>query len=263
MARKLWLSILVGVLVVMWGVGAALAARPNDNRPFIVLAIVNVKEGYEEVAREELLRLIPLTNREPGCIFYQMHINVGTEEDNYMVENPRKYMFYEIWRSREDWDNHMTMSYLESWFKKAEEVCESIDLTLWEKADLPTNPVVPPGELPNPKEKYTLLALVDVKEGHEDRAWKEMLALVPYTHTEPGCMQYDMHVNLDRDTMARNYRKIMFYENWYNFKVWKVDHMGAEYLVRWFNFAPQVTEKIELTGWKMIDFEYAPTGKEK
>lgn len=66
--------------------------------------------------------------------------------------------------------------------------------------------------------KYILLTLVDVKEGCEDRVWKEMLALVPYNRTEAGCIQYDMHMNLDKDTMARNYRKIMFYENWYNFK---------------------------------------------
>ncbi|MCX7730924.1 MAG: antibiotic biosynthesis monooxygenase, partial [Candidatus Caldatribacterium sp.] len=158
---------------------------------------------------------------------------------------------------------HMEMPYLKAWVEKSKDVWEKIDLTIWEKDDLPTNPVFRGGENPNPKDRYTLLAIVDVKEGFEDRAFKEMMALVPLTHTEPGCIQYDMHVNLDMNTMARNYRKIMFYENWYDFKAWKVDHMQADYLVRWFNFSPQVTEKIELTGWKMIDFEYAPTGKEK
>jgi len=259
--KKAWVVFLAGIVLVgLMGWSVALA---GDNRPLVVLALVHVKEGYEQVAREELMKLIPLTNKEPGCLRYQMHINVGTEYDNYMVENPRLYMFYEIWRSREDWDKHMEMPYLKAWFEKSKEVCEKIDLFIWEAVDLPTNPVFRGGENPDPKEKYTLLALVDVKEGCEDRAWKEMLALVPYTHTEPGCIEYTMHVNLDMDTMARNYRKIMFYENWYNFKVWKEDHMKAEYLVRWFNFAPQVTEKIDLTGWKMIDFELTPTGKEK
>ncbi|MCS7241214.1 MAG: antibiotic biosynthesis monooxygenase [Candidatus Caldatribacterium sp.] len=235
----------------------------GDNRELVVLALNRIKAGYEQVAREELMKLIPLTNREPGCIFYRMHVNVGTEEHNYMVENPRFYMFYEIWRSRADWDKHMEMPYIKHWAEVAKEVCESWELYIWEKVNLPTNPVFRGGELTDPKEQYTLLALVDVKEGFEDRAFKEMLALVPLTHTEPGCIQYDMHVNLDMNTMARNYRKIMFYENWYNFKVWKVDHMQAGYLVRWFNFSPQVTEKIELTGWKMLDYELTYTGKEK
>jgi len=83
--------------------------------------------------------------------------------------------------------------------------------------------------------------------------------LVPLTHIEPGCVNYEMHVNLDMDTMGRNLREIMFYENWYDFKVWKYDHMGANYLVRWFDMAPQVTSAIELTGWKKIDFKETPS----
>ncbi|NSW76617.1 MAG: hypothetical protein HPY68_07555, partial [Candidatus Atribacteria bacterium] len=70
--------------------------------------------------------------------------------------------------------------------------------------------------------------------------------------------EYDMHVNLDMNTMARNPRKIMFYENWYDFKVWKFEHMKASYLVRWFEYSPKVMHKIELSGWKMIDFELVP-----
>jgi len=257
--RRFWLAFVFGmVLVGMLGWNVALA---GDNRPFVVLALVHVKEGYENLAREEMIKLVPLTRREPGCIRYDMHVNVGTEENNYTVENPKLYMFYEIWRSREDWDKHMEMPYLKAWFEKSKEVCEKIDITLWEPLYLPTSPVFRGGENPDPKEKYTLLALVHVKEGSEDRALKEMLALVPYTHIEPGCVEYTMHVNLDMDTMGRNYREIMFYENWYNFKVWKVDHMQASYLVRWFDYAPEVTTSIDLTGWKMIDFELVPSGK--
>lgn len=235
----------------------------GDNQELVVLSLNYIKEGCEEKARDALLSLVPLTNREPSCLFYQMHVNVGTEDDNYMVENPRLYMFYEIWRSRADWDKHMEMSYLEDWSNMAGKVCESWELYIWERVKLPTNPIFRGGKLPDPKETYTLLALVDVKEGCEDRAWKENLALVPYTHTEPGCMSYEMHINLDMDTMLKNPRKLMFYENWYNFKVWKHEHMQAEYLKRWFDFAPQVTHKIDLTGWKKIDFELTLTGKEK
>lgn len=230
----------------------------GDNRKLIVLALVHVKPGYEKVAREEQMKLVPLTRREPGCLRYDMHVSVGTEEHDYMIENPRYYMFYEIWRSREDWDKHMAMPYLKSWFEKSKEVCEKIDLSIWEKVEMPTNPTFRGEKNPDPKEKYTLTAMVHVKEGCEDRAWKEMLGLIPYTHIEPGCIEYDMHVNLDMNTMARNPRKIMFYENWYDFKVWKFEHMKASYLVRWFEYSPKVMHKIELSGWKMIDFELVP-----
>ncbi len=244
----------------------------GDNKKLTVLAIVHVKPGKEKIAKEELMKLVPLTHQEPGCINYDMHINVGTEWHNYKKENPRLYMFYENWRSREDWDLHMQMPYLQRWINEiAPKVTEKIELSIWEMVNMPTNPTFRGGENPDPEEKYTLLALVDVKpkdacigEGIPDcidRARKEMMSLVPLTHTEPGCINYEMHINLDMNTMAPNPRKVMFYENWYDFKVWKVDHMEADYLVRWFNMAPKLTEKIELTGWKMIDFKEKPVRK--
>ncbi|MGI6750622.1 MAG: putative quinol monooxygenase [Atribacter sp.] len=235
----------------------------GDNKELVVLSLNHIREGSEEKAKEVMKKLVPLTNREPSCFFYQMHVNVGTEDNNYMVENQRFYMFYEIWRSRADWDKHMEMPYLQEWKSIAGDVCESWQLYIWERVKLPTCPIFRGGDLVDPKDKYTLLALVDVKEDCEDRAWKEMLALVPYTHTEPGCISYEMHINLDMDNMTVNPRKIMFYENWYDYRVWKHEHMKADYLVRWFDMSPQVTHKIELTGWKLVDHELTATGKEK
>ncbi len=212
--------------------------------------------------------MVPLTRREPGCIQYDMHINVGTEPNDYMKENPRLFMFYEIWRSREDWDLHMNMPYLKRWFDMSKNVCEGIDITIWEMLKLPSSPVFRGLKNPDPKEQYTLLARVHIKPKDAclqykipdcvDRSWKEMLALVPLTHVEPGCINYEMHVNLDMNTMGRNHREIMFYENWYDYKVWKYDHMGANYLKAWFAMAPNVTTAIELTGWKLMDFIQTP-----
>jgi quinol monooxygenase YgiN len=240
----------------------------GDNKNFIVLAIVKVKPGNEKLAKEEMLKLVPLTRREPGCIQYDMHINVGTEPNDYMKENPGLFMFYEIWRSREDWDLHMNMPYLKRWFDMSKNVCEGIDITIWEMLKLPSSPVFRGLKNPDPKEQYTLLARVHIKPKDAclqykipdcvDRSWKEMLALVPLTHLEPGCINYEMHVNLDMNTMGRNHREIMFYENWYDYKVWKYDHMGANYLKAWFALAPNVTTAIELTGWKLMDFIQTP-----
>jgi quinol monooxygenase YgiN len=265
LSRKvLFLTIAVAFLFV-----ASSPALAGDNKTLTVLAIVKVKPGYEKVAKEEMLKLVPLTRREPGCVQYDMHVNVGTEEKDHMKENPRLYMFYENWRSREDWDLHMSMPYLKRWFDMSKDVCEGIDITIWEMLRLPTSPTFRGMKNPDPKEQYTLMARVHVKPKDGciqnkisdciDRSWKEMLSLVPLTHIEPGCINYEMHVNLDMNTMGRNPREIMFYENWYDFKVWKYDHMGASYLVRWFDMAPQLTTAIELTGWKKMDFTETPS----
>jgi quinol monooxygenase YgiN len=240
----------------------------GDNKNFVCLAILKVKPGNEKLAKEEMLKLIPLTRREPGCIQYDMHVNVGTEPNDYMKENPRLYMFYEVWRSREDWDLHLNMPFLKRWFEMTKTVCEGVDITLWEMLKLPSNPVFR-GVNPDPKEQYTLMARVHIKPKGDclkykipdcvDRSWKEMLSLVPLTHLERGCINYEMHVNLDMNTMGRNQREIMFYENWYDYKVWKYEHMTANYLKAWFGMAPDVTTGIELTGWKLIDFTQTPT----
>jgi quinol monooxygenase YgiN len=252
------------ILALAFVLGSMSFVFAGDNKNFTVLAIVKVKPGYEKLAKEEMLKLVPLTHREPGCIQYDMHINVGTEPNDYKIENPRLFMFYEIWRSREDWDLHMNMPYLVKWFNLSEKKCEGIDITIWEMLKLPTNPTFRGLENPDPKKQYTLMARVHIKDKGDctgvgipdciDRSWKEMLSLVPLTHIEPGCINYEMHVNLDMNTMGRNHREIMFYENWYDFNVWKYDHMNASYLVRWFDMADQVTTGIELTGWKKMNF---------
>jgi len=259
---------LLFLLAIVFLFVASTPVLAGDNKNFIVLAIVKVKPGNEKLAKEEMLKLIPLTRREPGCIQYDMHINVGTEPNDYMKENPRLFMFYEIWRSREDWDLHMNMPYLKRWFYMSKNVCEGIDITIWEMLKVPSSPVFRGLKNPDPKEQYTLLARVHIKPKDAclqykipdcvDRSWKEMLALVPLTHVEPGCINYEMHVNLDMNTMGRNHREIMFYENWYDYKVWKYDHMGANYLKAWFAMAPNVTTAIELTGWKLMDFIQTP-----
>ena len=229
----------------------------GDNQMLTLMALVYVKSGSEEQVKKELLNLVPITRQEPGCIQYDMHVNIDL---NTLEINPRMYLFYENWRSRQDWDLHMKMSYLKTWFDMAPKVTEKIELTIWKMYQSNTNPTFRGGKAPDPKEKFSLTAFVDNKPGFEDKAHKEMQALIPYTHLEPGCINYDMHINLEMDTMAPNPLKVLFYENWYNYKVWKMDHMKSDYLVRWFDMAPKVTDKIELLGWHQMHFseEYKP-----
>ena len=254
MFKKISLLVILSVVVSL--VGSSLVFAGN-NKKLTVVAVVYVKPGFEEQTKKELLKLVPLTHQEPGCINYDMHVNIDLET---LKENPRIFLFYENWRSREDWDLHMKMPYLRNWINMAPQLTEKIDLTIWEMQDMPTNPTFRGGVSPDREEKFSLMAEVYIKPGLEDKAIKELLSLVPLTHQEPGCINYDMHINLDMDTMAPNPRKVLFYENWYNYKVWKIDHMKSGYLVRWFDMAPTLTEKIDLTGWKMMDFkeEYEP-----
>jgi quinol monooxygenase YgiN len=235
------------------------AASPvfaGNNKKLTVVAIVYVKPGFEKQVEQELLKLVPLTHKEPGCLQYDMHVNIDLDT---LKVNPKMYLFYENWRSREDLDLHMKMPYLKSWFDMAPKVTEKIELTIWEMKESNTNPTFR-GAAPDPEEQFSLMAQLFIKPEFVDKAHKEMLSLIPLTHLEQGCINYDMHVNLNMDTMAPDQTKVMFYENWYNYKIWKNDHMKAPYLVRWFDMAPGLTDKINLTGWQLIHFseKYEP-----
>jgi len=273
--RKIFCLLVVAAFMI-GAVGISFAGD-YDGKKITVFARIKVKPENAEQAKNFLLKtVVPQTRQEPGCINYDMHEGVGTEPNNYTKKIDGYFMFYENWRSRQDWDKHMNMPYLKEWSALCDKVCASPpEVTIWEMIDIPSNAVFR-GTLPGP-EKYTLSALVTVKEKFDptctqvkmpapypptaripdcvDRSYKEMLALVPLTHLEPGCVNYEMHVGLNMDDNSRNYRKYLFYENWYDFNVWKYDHMGSAYLVNWFNLVPIVTVPVNgavLEGWKTI-----------
>ena len=279
--RKI-LCLLVVAAFMFGAIGISFAGE-NNGKKITVFARIKVKPQFSNKAKNFLLKkVLPQTRQEPGCINYDMHQGVGTEPDNYTKNIDGYFMFYENWRSREDWDKHMNMPYLLEWSalcngtEKKPGVCaEPPEVTIWEMIESPSNAVFRETS-PGP-EKYTLSALVTIRAKDDptcteatlpppyppntkigdcvDRSYKEMLALVPLTHLEPGCINYEMHVGLEMEDNARNYQKYLFYENWYDFKVWKEDHMLSSYLVNWFNLVPIVTVPVNgavLEGWKMI-----------
>jgi quinol monooxygenase YgiN len=248
MVKRISLLILLGAAV------ALMAGRPafaGDNRKLTVVAVVYAKPGLEKQVERELLKLVPLTRKEPGCLQYDMHVNIDLDT---LKINPGMYLFYENWRSREDWDIHMKMPYLKKWFDMAPDVTEKIDLTIWKMKEVNTNPTFRGKSIPNPEERFSLMAQLHIKPEYVDAAHKEMLSLIPLTHAESGCINYTMHINLNMETMAPKPAKVLFYENWYDYKIWKTEHMKAPYLVNWFEKAPNMTDKIELTGWHLLNF---------
>jgi quinol monooxygenase YgiN len=241
----------LGTLIMAVSIVASGPVFAGNNKKLTVVAVVYAKQGFEEQVKQELLKLVPLTRKEPGCLQYDMHVNVDL---NSLQVNPGMYLFYENWRSREDWDIHMKMPYLKNWFDMAPKVTEKIDLTIWQMYESNTNPTFR-ATLPEPEKQLSLMAQLFIKPEFVDKAHKEMLSLIPSTHLERGCINYDMHVYLDMNTMAPNPAKVLFYENWYDYKIWKNEHMNSPPLVRWFNMAPEMTDKIDLTGWQLIPFK--------
>ncbi|HVP79658.1 MAG TPA: antibiotic biosynthesis monooxygenase [Thermodesulfobacteriota bacterium] len=261
MLSKRVLFLMVAALFIVGAVAGSLAFAGVE-RPFSVVATIKIKPGFEKEAYKEMAALIPLTHREPGCLRYDMHVNVGLEPNDNKKENPSYIMFYETWLDRESWDMHMVKPYVKRWFTLAEKMTDGVEIYLYDKLSVGTVPTRQVDN-PDPKEMYTILALINIKPKDAnvkdgipdtvDRAWKEMLALIPLTHTDKSCINYDMHVALDMNTMGRKMSEVAFYENWYSYDLWKKDHMNAPYLKHWFDIAPKFVD-LKLTAWRKVDF---------
>ncbi|WP_299808547.1 putative quinol monooxygenase [uncultured Roseibium sp.] len=68
-----------------------------------IVANIHARPEKIELVKAELLKLVPITRAEKGCITYDLH------QDN---EDPAHFMFYENWESREIWQEHMNAPHL-------------------------------------------------------------------------------------------------------------------------------------------------------
>ncbi|MDG3088568.1 putative quinol monooxygenase [Vibrio hannami] len=73
-----------------------------------IVANIVAKEDNIELVKTELLKLIDITRAEEGCINYDLH------QDN---ENPKHFVFYENWESRELWQIHMGNQHLKDYIE--------------------------------------------------------------------------------------------------------------------------------------------------
>ncbi len=69
----------------------------------IIVADIHVHPDKVGLARAELLKLIPPTLAEEGCLQYDLHQD---------PEDPGHFLFYERWESRELWQAHMDSPHL-------------------------------------------------------------------------------------------------------------------------------------------------------
>jgi len=84
-----------------------------------IVATILVKEGKRDFVKSELLKLIPITRAEAGCINYDLH------QDN---ENPNLFLFYENWESRDLWQTHMDNDHLKAYIEATDGAVEEFVL---------------------------------------------------------------------------------------------------------------------------------------
>ncbi len=71
--------------------------------------------------------------------------------------------------------------------------------------------------------KLTIIANITAKEGKIDLVKSELIKLIDVTRAEDGCVNYDLHQDI------QNPAHFMFYENWETRALWE-KHMGNQHL---------------------------------
>lgn len=85
-----------------------------------IVAKIIAKADQTELVKAELLKLIPPTLAETGCINYDLH------QDN---ENPNVFLFFENWENRELWQAHMNNTHLAEFAKAIDGATEEITVS--------------------------------------------------------------------------------------------------------------------------------------
>ena len=80
-----------------------------------VVAKIVAKKDSVEAVKAELLKLIPPTKRESGCIEYNLH------QDN---QNPSIFLFYETWEDAASIEKHINTDHYKAYVKALDGMLE-------------------------------------------------------------------------------------------------------------------------------------------
>jgi len=84
-----------------------------------IVAHITAKADQADFVRSELEKLLAPTHKEEGCVQYDLHV------DN---DHPNCFMFFEIWDTRELWQQHMANPPLKNFLAVTDGAVEELKL---------------------------------------------------------------------------------------------------------------------------------------
>jgi quinol monooxygenase YgiN len=97
--------------------------------PVTIIARIAPKAGLTALLRDVLVSMVAPTNREAGCVVYNLHEHSG--------ERGPTFSFYEVWLSQAALDEHMTTAHVRSFMDRVEELVEG-DIDIERLQQLPS-----------------------------------------------------------------------------------------------------------------------------
>lgn len=87
--------------------------KVDGSAPLTIVAQLKAKPGKEKELQQVLQALVAPTRAEQGVINYDMHVS---------NEDPGLFLFYENWRTKDEWDRHMKSPHLVAFGAKNDEL---------------------------------------------------------------------------------------------------------------------------------------------
>jgi quinol monooxygenase YgiN len=86
-----------------------------NHESLTVVARLRARAGREQELREALTALVPHTLSEPGCISYDLHVDVN---------DPALFHFHEVWRSRQDHAANLERPHIEEFLARSDDLLD-------------------------------------------------------------------------------------------------------------------------------------------
>ncbi len=91
-----------------------------------IVARIVAKDGKSADLETALRGLIPPTRKEEGCVQYDLHRS---------VEDSNIFLFYELWKSKPDWESHMEKPHLQEFLSQSPEWVADLEVFQMERID--------------------------------------------------------------------------------------------------------------------------------
>ena len=90
-----------------------------------VVARIEAKAGKEKEVKELLLKLVTITQKEDGCINYDLH---------QFVSHTGQFLFHENWRDRAAHEKHLAAPHVQDLLKRADVLLSKVpEIKLYQK----------------------------------------------------------------------------------------------------------------------------------
>jgi quinol monooxygenase YgiN len=86
-----------------------------ESAALTVVAQLRAKPGKEQVLSQALTALVAPTSREPGCVTYDLHVD---------VDDPASFCLYEIWRSRDEHAANLQTAHLQDFVARLDDLLD-------------------------------------------------------------------------------------------------------------------------------------------